>query len=48
MNVEEMYNAINKGIPNLIRLELPIEDLIKYWGFHPNSCSWMFSEFKFF
>ena len=30
MNEEEMYYAINKGIPNQIKLELPAEDLIKY------------------
>ncbi len=30
MNIEEMYNAINKGIPTQIRLELPIVDLVKY------------------
>ena len=30
MNKEEMYNAINKGIPNQIKIELPVEDLIKY------------------
>ena len=30
MNTKEMHNAINKGIPNLIKLELPTGDLIKY------------------
>lgn len=30
MNIEEMYSSINKGIPNQIKLELPIEDLVNY------------------
>ena len=30
MNKEEMYTAINKGIPNMIKLELPVEDLVNY------------------
>ena len=30
MNVEEMHNAINKGIPNMVKLELPATELIKY------------------
>ncbi len=30
MNEEEMHNAINKGIPNQIKLELPVEDLVNY------------------
>ena len=30
MNTEEMYSAINKGVPNQIRLELPVSDLLEY------------------
>ena len=30
MKEEEMYSAINKGIPNQIKLELPTDELIKY------------------
>ena len=30
MNEEEMNSAINKGIPNQIKLELPVDDLINY------------------
>ena len=30
MNIDEMYNAINKGVPNQIKLELPTKDLINY------------------
>ena len=32
MNKDEMYNAINKGIPNQVKLELPVKDLINYCG----------------
>ena len=32
MNKDEMYNAINKGIPNQVKLELPVVDLINYCG----------------
>ena len=30
MNQEEMYYSMNKGIPNMIKLELSVDDLINY------------------
>lgn len=30
MNIDEIYNSINKGIPNQIKLELSFDDLVNY------------------
>lgn len=39
MNEKEMHDAINKGIPNSIKLELPVKDLIKYCSLDSNELS---------
>ena len=39
MNNDEMFKAINKGIPNSIKLELPVDELVKYCAEDENELS---------